>query len=140
LVLIGFDLKKTLDVMIGAYNDKAGVTRDFNLNLLRRINRELGGDFDLEKFEHFSTYDVFSGAIESYLISLGRQSVFVESVGQRFEFRPFEPIHTEYSYKYLESDIDDLARDTGFNTELKLFDSEKWFVDAVWRVQKESKV
>jgi len=137
LVLIGFDLKKSIDVMTQAYNDELGVTREFNLNLLRRINRELGGSFALNKFEHYSTYNVFSGAIESYLVSLEQQSAYVEAIGQSFEFEPFEPIHTEYSYKYLESDIDSLARETGFTPELKLYDSKRWFTDSVWRVHKQ---
>lgn len=136
LVLIGFDLKKKIVRMTKAYNDELGITRDFNLNLLKRINRELGGDFQLDKFEYYSTYDVSTGAMESYLVSLERQTVHIETIGQSFLFDPFEPIHTEYSYKYLESDIDRLAEATGFATELKLCDSRNWFLDAVWRVVK----
>jgi dimethylhistidine N-methyltransferase len=136
LVLIGFDLKKNIETMTRAYNDGAGITREFNLNLLTRINRELGGNFELGQFEHYSTYDVFTGAMESYLVSLVRQSVYIEAIGQSFCFEAFEPIHTEYSYKYLESDIERLAQETGFTVELNLYDSRKWFVDAVWRVVK----
>jgi dimethylhistidine N-methyltransferase len=136
LVLIGFDLKKNIETMTRAYNDSAGTTRDFNLNLLKRINRELGGDFDLDQFEHYSTYDVYTGAMESYLVSLKEQTVYIQEIGQSFSFQAYEPIHTEYSYKYLESDIDSLARETGFRTELKLYDSRNWFIDAIWKVLK----
>jgi dimethylhistidine N-methyltransferase len=136
LVLVGFDLKKNIETMTRAYNDRSGITRKFNLNLLRRINRELGADFNLDQFEHYSTYDVYTGAMESYLVSLSHQTVHIEEIAQSFTFQSFEPIHTEYSYKYLESDIDSLAEETGFTTELKLYDSRQWFVDAIWKVQK----
>jgi dimethylhistidine N-methyltransferase len=139
LVLIGFDLKKDIDVMLEAYNDSQGVTRDFNLNLLHRINRELLGDFAVDRFRFFSTYDVFSGSINSYLVSLEEQSVFVGAIGQRFHFRPWEPIRTEYSYKYLESDIESLAAETGFRVEMQLYDARRFFADSLWRVVKEAR-
>jgi dimethylhistidine N-methyltransferase len=135
-VLIGFDLKKDIDLMLAAYNDRHGVTRAFNLNLLRRINRELGGTFDLDRFRFYSTYDVFSGSMNSYLVSLERQDVFVETIGQTFSFRPWEPIQTEYSYKYLESDIARLAAETGFRVERQFYDGKRHFTDSLWRVAK----
>ena len=136
VVLIGFDLKKDIDLLLKAYNDSQGVTREFNLNLLHRINRELGGNFDLEKFRHFGTYDVFSGAMESYLVSIEKQSVFIEKIGRWFTFEPWEPIHTEYSYKYLIHDIEQLAGETGFEIYEHLFDSRRFFTDSIWRVYK----
>jgi len=135
-LLTGFDLKKDIDLMLKAYNDSQGITREFNLNLLRRINTELKGDFDIEKFRHYSGYDVFTGAMESYLVSLENQTVFIKDIGQSFAFQEWEPIHTEYSYKYLESDIRELAEATGFVIEKQLYDSRMWFVDSVWKVQK----
>lgn len=135
-LLTGFDLKKDIDLMRHAYNDKKGITREFNLNLLRRINRELGANFDLNKFQHYSNYDVFTGAMESYLVSLEKQTVLIRELGQTFDFEAWEPIHTEYSYKYLESDIKELAEATGFVMVKQLYDSKKYFVDSVWRVQK----
>jgi L-histidine N-alpha-methyltransferase len=134
--VIGFDLKKDINLMLKAYNDAKGVTAEFNLNLLRRINRELGGNFDLKKFHFHSSYDVFSGAVESYLVSKEKQTVFIKEISQSFSFEAWEPIHTEYSYKYLESDIQELAADTGFVIEKQLYDSKKYFVDSIWRVQK----
>lgn len=135
-VLIGFDLRKDIELLLSAYNDKEGVTSEFNLNLLTRINRELGGHFDVERFRHFGTYNVFSGAMESYLVGMEEQEVTIDEIGRSFTFQPWEPIHTEYSYKYLESDIDLLASATGFCVEEHLYDSRRFFVDSLWRVQK----
>ena len=129
--------KKDIDILLDAYNDKGGVTATFNLNLLQRINNELGGHFDLSKFRHFSTYNVFSGAMESYLVSLEKQEVLVEALENKFHFRAWEPIHTEYSYKYLEEDIHGLASKTGFHIEAQYFDAKRQFVDALWRVKEQ---
>jgi L-histidine Nalpha-methyltransferase len=134
-MLVGFDLKKDIEVLLGAYNDREGVTRDFNLNLFTRINRELGGDFDVAQWRHFGTYNVFSGAMESYLVSQTAQSVYVDALRQSFEFQAWEPIHTEYSYKYLPRDIGSLASSTGFEIRERYCDPDEWFCDALWRVQ-----
>ncbi|HSI04479.1 MAG TPA: L-histidine N(alpha)-methyltransferase [Myxococcota bacterium] len=136
LVLIGFDLKKDIDVLLRAYNDEQGITRDFNLNLLARLNRELGADFDLESWRHFGTYNVFTGAMESYLVSQRRQTVTVRDLRHFFDFDPYEPIHTEYSYKYLDSDIEALAAATGFQVAARWYDRKRWFADMLWRVDK----
>jgi len=135
-LLIGFDLKKDIEQLLTAYNDPKGVTAAFNLNVLQRINRELGGRFDVNRFRHFGTYDVFTGAMESYIVSLEQQEVYIEEIGRSFPFGPWEPIHTEYSYKYLESDINTLARETLFTVQEHLYDDRKWYVDSVWRVHK----
>lgn len=135
-VIIGFDLKKKIDTMLKAYNDSKGITSEFNLNLLDRINQELGGNFNTENFRHYASYDVFTGAMESYLVSLKKQTVFIKEIGQTFSFEPWEPIHTEYSYKYLESDVEKLAADTGFIIQEQLFDSKKYFLDSIWLVKK----
>lgn len=135
-VLIGFDLRKDIDLLLAAYNDRHGVTARFNLNLLTRINRELGGHFNVEQFRHFGTYNVFSGAMESYLVGMEDQTVTIDEIGRSFTFHPWEPIHTEYSYKYLESDIDLLASATGFSVEKHLHESNRYFIDSLWRVQK----
>lgn len=136
LAMIGFDLKKDIELLLSAYNDPQGVTAEFNLNVLRRINEELGGEFDVDKFRHFGTYDVFSGAMESYLVSLEKQSVYIKAIGRSFEFAPWEPIHTEYSYKYLVKDIERLAAETGFLAEKHLFDHRRFFTDSIWRARK----
>mgnify|MGYP002630058131 CR=1 FL=1 len=133
-VLVGFDLKKDIEVLLAAYNDREGVTARFNKNLLARINQDLDADFDLDQFRHFSTYNVFSGAMESYLVSLARQTVHVGGLEAEFEFAPWEPVHTEYSYKYLDSDIDRMCAHGGFVDEGRFYDANRWFCDALWRV------
>jgi dimethylhistidine N-methyltransferase len=135
-LLIGFDLKKDIERLLAAYNDREGVTARFNLNLLERVNRELGGDFDLSRWRHYGTYNVFTGAMESYLVSLEAQRVRIDAVAHEFVFAPWEPIFTEYSYKYLESDIDALAHSAHFTTDRKFHDPQGWFCDALWRVEK----
>lgn len=135
-VLVGFDLKKDIELLLAAYNDREGVTGRFNKNLLGRINRELGGDFDLDQFRHYSTYDVFSGAMESYLVSLVPQTVRIEALQSTFRFDAWEPIHTEYSYKYLHSDIDRMGEHGGFVNEGRFEDGNGWFCDALWRVER----
>ncbi len=134
--LIGFDLRKDIEVLLAAYNDRQGVTARFNLNLLERINRELGGHFDTRAFRHFATYNVFTGAMESYLVSLVRQTVAIDALRVAFEFHPWEPIHTEYSYKYLDEEVSALAVDTQFEAEATFHDAHHWFCDALWRVDK----
>jgi L-histidine N-alpha-methyltransferase len=135
-VYIGFDLKKNVDLMTKAYNDSTGVTAQFNLNLLRRINRELGANFDPDQFAFYSTYNEFSGAIESYLVSRRRQTVHIETFSQSFSFEPWEPLHTEYSHKYLESDIAQMATEAGFEVVEQFYDSRRYFLDSLWRVRK----
>jgi dimethylhistidine N-methyltransferase len=115
-VLLGFDLRKDIDILLRAYNDSAGLTREFNLNLLKRLNRELGANFKLEKFRHYPTYNVYSGAMESYLISLEAQIVAIKALARSFTFEAIEPIHVEYSYKYMLPQIEEFAQLTGFKT------------------------
>ncbi len=136
LLLIGFDLKKDIDVLLRAYNDREGVTAAFNLNLLTRLNRTLGGHFDVEKFRHFGTYDVFSGAMQSYLVSLERQRVEISGLNLAFQFEAWEPIHTEYSYKYLRTDVTTLASDTGFSIQAEFLDEKRWFLNSLWQAEK----
>ncbi|NQZ01258.1 MAG: L-histidine N(alpha)-methyltransferase [Bdellovibrionales bacterium] len=136
LVLIGFDLKKDLDVMYNAYNDSQGVTKEFNLNVLDRINSVLGADFNRSNFQHQGLYDVKSGAMESYLIAQSRHTVMVEELGKEFQFLPWEPIHMEYSYKYLPVEISDLASSTGFEIVENFKDQKGYFIDSLWKVKK----
>ncbi len=135
-LLIGFDLKKDIEVLNRAYNDPGKVTREFNMNLLDRINRELGGDFDRERFLYYSGYEVTTGAVESYLVSRERQEVSIRDLNRVFSFEAWEPIHTESSYKFLETEIVCLAAETGFQVQKDFFDSRRYFVDSLWRVIK----
>lgn len=111
-MLVGVDLKKPAHLLHAAYNDAAGVTAAFNLNLLARINRELGADFDLQSFRHLAFYNQEQGRIEMHLVSDRAQSVTV--LGRRFDFRPGEAIHTENSYKYSVQEFRDLAHSAGY--------------------------
>lgn len=138
LALIGFDLKKDIEMLLSAYNDRAGVTAKFNLNLLTRINAELGGNFDLTKFRHYRAYDVFSGAMRSSLVSLEAQEVYIDVIGKSFSFRPWEPIRTDSSYKYLESDVEAIAHETGFVTREHFYDSRRYFLDSLWECSSKS--
>jgi len=111
-MLVGVDLKKDESVLHAAYNDAQGVTAAFNLNLLARINRELGGDFDLASFRHHACYNAAMGRIEMHLVSTRSQRVTVAA--RRFEFAAGETIHTENSYKYSVAEFQALARSAGF--------------------------
>lgn len=133
--LIGFDLRKDIEMLLRAYNDSDGITAEFNLNLLHRINKELGGNFKLDKFQHYGTYNVYSGAMESYLISLENQIVEIKKLGKSFYFQESEPVHVEYSYKYLISQIELLAENTNFEIVQHYSDSNNYFVDSLWRVK-----
>jgi dimethylhistidine N-methyltransferase len=134
LMLIGFDLKKDPKQILAAYNDAGGITKAFNLNLLRRINRELDADFDESQFEHFPVYDPVSGACKSYLISLRQQSVTIAD-SQIIHFDRFEPVQMELSQKYSLKEIDEIATHTAFKPVEHFYDSREWFLDAVWEKQ-----
>lgn len=131
-VLIGFDLKKSPDIILKAYDDPHGHTRSFNINLLLRLNRELGADFDPDYFEHHATYNPISGAAKSYLVSTITQSVYFKKLKLTFHFKQWEPIFMEASYKFDLASISKLARDFGFEVEENFFDREKYFVDSLW--------
>lgn len=111
-LLIGFDLRKDPLLLHAAYNDDAGVTAAFNLNLLARINRELDADFDLSRFRHYAFYNPVAGRIEMHLVSLAGQAVNV--AGQRFRFDRGETLLTEYSYKFVPRECDALAQAAGW--------------------------
>jgi uncharacterized SAM-dependent methyltransferase len=137
LLLIGFDLKKDIDVLTRAYNDKKGITRAFNLNVLTRINNELDGEFDLNRFSHHGMYNPRHGAMESYLVSLEQQEVHIGALEKTFEFNPYEAIHLELSHKYLLSDMHKMANETGFNVLKNWQDSQGYFADGLWQVNKD---
>jgi L-histidine N-alpha-methyltransferase len=126
-LLIGFDLQKDESVLNAAYNDKAGMTAKFNLNLLARINRELGGNFELGKFEHCAFYSHERRRIEMHLVSKTDQQLYIGALGKIFSLRKGESIHTENSYKYSLSQIAALAEDCGFTVEENFTDKKRWF-------------
>ncbi len=118
---------------MAAYNDPQGVTREFNLNLLRRINRELGADFDLTAFRHYPVYNPLTGDMKSYLVSEKQQTVHIEALELEIPFRKWEAIDMELSKKYDRNEIVWLAEYAGFEAEQWFFDEKEYFTDALLR-------
>ena len=129
-VLIGVDLKKNPKIILAAYNDAGGYTRQFNLNLLTRINRELQGNFNVDQFEHYPMYDPENGACKSYLISLADQQV--QLCDETISFKKDEYIYMEISQKYTIEQTNQMAVDAGFKPVKQFMDSKGWFIDTVW--------
>lgn len=129
--LIGFDLKKNPEVILKAYNDPAGITKRFNLNILTRINRQLKGHFDLQQFAHFPTYNPESGFARSYLVSLVAQEVPIDVLDKSFHFAEGECIHTEISRKYSIPQIEALLENSGFTVHKHFTDSRGYYVNTL---------
>ncbi len=125
LFIIGVDLVKDSDVLAAAYNDEAGVTAAFNLNLLTRINRDLGGCFDLASFRHRACYNTDQRRVEMHLVSLARQKV--RACGKSFDFRRGETIHTENSYKYTVDSFRSRALGAGWTHAAMFVDARNYF-------------
>lgn len=125
VMVVGVDLIKDRSILEAAYNDRAGITAAFNRNILIRINRELGGDFNPAFFRHLSFYNAAQNRVEMHLVSLRRQTVHVDGV--RFHFAEHERIHTESSYKYTVKGFQDLARFAGWAPCAALSDRKHWF-------------
>ena len=132
-LFIGFDMQKDPRVIVAAYDDAQGVTAAFNLNLLTRINRELGGDFDLSKFSHYAQYRPMECAARSFLISREKQTVNIAALNRSFDFEQWEAIFMEISQKYTRSMIEELAADSGFQIEADFFEEENFYTDSLWR-------
>ena len=133
LILIGIDLKKNPETILSAYNDKKGVTKEFNLNLLARINHELTANFDLDKFIHAPIYNPLNGEAQSYLVSIEEQNVFIECIGETIHFEAWEAIHTEISKKYSINGISNLLEKAGMKLVKHYFDEKRYFLDTVWK-------
>ncbi|MET0029420.1 MAG: L-histidine N(alpha)-methyltransferase [Candidatus Thiodiazotropha sp.] len=125
MLLIGVDTKKSNRVLNAAYNDAAGVTADFNLNLLHRLRAELNAELDPEEFQHHAFYNPDEGRVEMHLVSTCRQTLRID--GHRFDFHPGESVHTENSYKYAPQEFIDLAANNGFRPVRHWMDSEGLF-------------
>ncbi|MEQ9402824.1 MAG: L-histidine N(alpha)-methyltransferase [Cyclobacteriaceae bacterium] len=130
LLFMGVDLKKNPSAILAAYNDSKGVTREFNLNLLDRINDELDGDLDRDQFMHYPYYNPQTGECRSYLISKVAQEAVI--AGQSVSFRAWEAIFMEISKKYDTKQLKELADQTGFKILESFTDSQNWFADLVW--------
>lgn len=135
-LLCGFDLKKDPEALRKAYSDSNGVTREFNLNLLTRFNRELGANFDITQFHHLAIYNPVRGSMESYLVSKRKQEAKI--AGKRYHFELGEPIHTENSVKYSVKEVLALTENAGFTAVARYTDDfseydtkEPWFLEVL---------
>jgi L-histidine Nalpha-methyltransferase len=133
-VLIGFDLRKEISLLLKAYNDNHGITRDFNLNLLKRMNRELNANFNPNYFLHHSLYNPEISAMESYLLSTISQIVCINT--KAFSFDEYEGIHLEYSHKYTLKQIEILCHAANLKIIQLFLDSKRYFTDALLQVVK----
>ena len=131
-LLVGFDLRKDPRRIRAAYDDQQGVTAEFNLNLLRRLNRELGADFQLDHWQHYPDYDPATGAMRSWLVSRRAQTVRVAALaGQAFEFAAWEAIQTENSFKFSVPQLTELAATAGLRVVKVFQDEAQDFADVV---------
>jgi uncharacterized SAM-dependent methyltransferase len=130
-LFLGADLRKSRSILEPAYDDPLGVTAAFNLNLLARINRELGGRFALDAFRHRAFYDDEYGRVEMHLVSTRDQRVSIDSLELEIAFSEGESIHTESSYKHDEATLAALANGAGFSIEQRWTDSRQWFADVL---------
>ena len=128
-LLIGFDQKKHPATILQAYNDATGITEAFNKNLLLRINRELGGNFDPDGFLHWETYDPESGTAKSYLVARQAMQVRIERLNLQIAFREWETIHTEISQKYDDPVVEWLASESGLEVRSFYADSRQYYKD-----------
>lgn len=133
-LLIGVDLRKNPDTILSAYNDAAGVTAEFNMNLLRRINSELGGEFNLSQFRHYPIYNPHEGVMRSFLVSEQEQDVYIRDTGQTFHFEAWEAIHTENSHKYSMQQVEELGKACGFSIQTVFQDEDCRFADVLFTV------
>ncbi len=134
-LLIGADLVKERERMLAAYDDPAGVTAAFNLNLLARINRELGGNFELRNFQHEARWNDRERRIEMHLRSRVDQTVLIRDAGLTVQFRADETIWTESSHKFYLAEMLEMAAQTGFRVEAQWVDQEWPFVESLWAAQ-----
>lgn len=126
-LFISFDLEKDFHILESAYNDRAGITSKFNLNLLERINNDLGGTFNLRDFSHYATYNKKKKRIEMYITSKRDQEIYIRELGQTVSLKENERIHTENSYKYSIEEIKQLAEKSGFIVQKHYTDTKVWF-------------
>lgn len=131
-LLIGFDLQKNPSVIRAAYDDKQGITKAFNMNLLQRMNRELGANFNEAFFDFYSFYNPSNGEVRSYLVSLKKQNVYFSQMEKSYAFESNEVIWTELSKKYTLAEIEDMADDNRFTVIEHFLDSKHYFNDSLW--------
>ena len=131
-LLLGVDLKKNPNIIRRAYFDERRVTAEFNLNLLRRINRELQANFNEDQFDFYSHYDPLTGDVRSYLISMVDQVVTIPDLEKSFPFKKDEIIRTELSKKYSLQEVEALSKNSGFSVVHHFLDAHAYFNDSLW--------
>ncbi len=134
MLFMGFDQKKNPQTILDAYNDPTGVTEAFNKNLLVRINTELNGNFDIDNFLHWETYDPETGTARSFLVSKIDQKVIIENLNLEVHFEAWETIHTEISQKYDDSVVNWLAQEAGLKVVRTFTDSKKYYKNYIFKV------
>lgn len=134
-LLLGFDLQKHPQVIKMAYDDATGITKAFNLNLLKRINKELNANFNIEKFDFYSTYIPETGEVRSYIVSAAKQEVILKKLNKTIQFEWGETIHTEISRKYSASQMKEIATEAGFEFVESYTDCKGYFMDMLLRVK-----
>jgi L-histidine N-alpha-methyltransferase len=135
-LLMGLDKMKDPAIILDAYNDKEGITRDFNLNLLTRMNNELGANFDISKFSHWPIYNPQSGTCTSYIISKEEQEIYFSVLEKTFSFEKSESIHTEISQKYNETSIEWLCKMSGLAIDRVYTDTNDMFYECLIKKNK----
>lgn len=133
-LFIGFDLRKEIATIEQAYNDSRGITRRFCMNILKRINKGLGGNFNLDHFEYLNFYNPGPGRIESWLMSKKAQTVHLALINHTFEFQAWEGILVEYSYKYSLEQLQHLTQHLGLEFVEHYFDHKGYYTDVLWRL------
>lgn len=135
LLFVGFDQKKNPQAILDAYNDPSGITAAFNKNVLKRINRELGGNFDTDRFLHWEVYDPETGMARSYLVSRVEQSVYIEALDLEVAFMPWESIHTEISQKYDDRTICWLAKKSGLQVVKQFSEPRNYYKNYIFQIK-----
>lgn len=133
LIFMGFDQKKNPQTILDAYNDKTGITEAFNKNILARINKEMGGNFNLDKFLHWEVYDPETGTAKSYLVSKEEQTVWIESLELEIRLKAWETIHTEISQKYDDVIVEWLAEKADLKIVTEFTDTEQQYKNYVFK-------
>lgn len=133
LLFMGFDQKKNPQTILDAYNDEAGITAAFNKNILTRINRELGGNFDVDKFKHWEAYNPETGTAKSFLVATEAMQASIEKLGLTVNFEQWETIHTEISQKYDDKIVQWLAEQSGLEIETSFTDEKGYYKNYAFR-------
>ncbi|QAA82996.1 L-histidine N(alpha)-methyltransferase [Aequorivita sp. H23M31] len=133
LLFMGFDQKKDPQIVLDAYNDKTGITAAFNKNILKRINRELDANFDIDKFKHWESYNPETGTAKSFLVAIEAMEVLISGLDLKIHFDQWETIHVEISQKYDDKTVAWLAQESGLEIITSLFDDKEYYKNYIFK-------